>query len=106
MLDEWVVGGNQEYAAPEPQRNSILTAESAPYDRSDNFQYLGRPKGFLARFLHWDEKFEEMGPTLTRLVGLARDLLEHTDIIQSLVTQKLGVSGRVYDSDSSDLHHR
>ena len=101
LLDEWVVGGNKEYATPEPQKKSILTAERAPYDHSDNFQYLGRPKGFLAKFLHWDENYESMGPTLTRMVGLAKDLLEHTDVIQSIVSQELGAERKTYDRENN-----
>ena len=101
LLDEWVVGGTEQYAAPEPHRKNILAAERAPYDRSDKFQYLGRPKGFLAQFLHWDENYESMGPTLTRMVGLAKDLLEHTDVIQSIVSQELGAERKTYDRENN-----
>ena len=103
LLDEWVGGGTELYAAPEPHRKNILAAERAPYDRSDNFQYLGRPKGFLAQFLHWDENYESMGPTLTRMVGLAKDLLEHTDVIQSIVSQELGAKRKTYDRENSEV---
>ena len=103
LLDEWVAGSNEEYAAPEAHVKSILAAEKAPYERSDNFQYLGRPKGFLAQFLHWDENYEAMGPTLTRMVGLAKDLLEHTDVIQSIVSQELGAKRKTYDRENSEV---
>ena len=102
LLEEWVGGGSkEEYAAPEPHIKNILTAQGTPYERADTFQYLGRPKGFLAQFLHWDENYEAMGPTLTRMVGLAKDLLEHTDVIQSIVSQELGAERKTYDRENN-----
>ena len=101
LLDEWVGEDQENYAAPEPHIKNIRTTQGTPYERSDNFQYLGRPRGFLAQFLHWDENYEAMGPTLTRLVGLAKDLLEHTDVIQSIVSQKLGAGSQTYQKENS-----
>ena len=103
LLEDWVGGDSEEYAAPEPHINNILAAQGAPYERSDNFQYLGRPKGFLAQFLHWDENYEAMGPTLTRMVGLAKDLLEHTDVIQSIVSKELGAKRKTYGGEISEV---
>lgn len=98
MLEHWVGREGQEFAQPEKLvKNKVV---KAPYDKKDMFEYLGRPKGFLANFLHWDEKYESMGPTLTRMVGLAKDLLEHTDIIQSLVAKNLVAKRKVYDSQT------
>ena len=103
LLEEWAGGDNEEYAAPESHINNIQAKQGAPYERSDNFQYLGRPKGFLAQFLHWDENYEAMGPTLTRMVGLAKDLLEHTDVIQSIVSKELGAKRRTYGSEDGEV---
>ena len=100
LLDQWVGRDGEEYARPEkyvPPRGM-----QSNYEERDKFEYLGRPKGFLANFLHWDEKYESMGPTLTRVVGLAKDLLEHTDIIQSLLTKSLVSKRKVYDSVNSE----
>ena len=106
LLDEWVGGSNEEFAAPEPHVKNIRAAQRAPYERADSSPYLGRPKGFLAQFLHWDENYEAMGPTLTRLVGLAKDLLEHTDVIQSIVTQQLGAGSKTYERENSEGQQR
>ena len=103
LLEEWVGGNEEDYAAPEPHVKNLRTAQGSPYERADNFQYLGRPKGFLAQFLHWDENYEAMGPTLTRMVGLAKDLLEHTDVIQSIVSQELGAKRKTYDRENSEV---
>ena len=100
LLDQWVGRDVEEYAEPEKYIQS--RGIQATYEERDKFEYLGRPKGFLASFLHWDEKYESMGPTLTRMVGLAKDLLEHTDIIQSLVAKSLVSRRKVYDSVSSE----
>ena len=102
LLEEWVGGSKEEYAAPEPHIKNILTAQGTPYELTDTYEYLGRPKGFLAQFLHWDENYEAMGPTLTRMVGLAKDLLEHTDVIQSIVSKELGAKRKTYGSDNSE----
>ena len=97
LLDQWRGKADQEYAIPESYVFNAVPV--APYDNSDSFQYLGRPNPFLANFLQWDEKYESMGPTLTRILGLAKDILENTDIIQSSVRTNLRGEGEKLDGN-------
>ena len=40
---------------------------------------------------------------MSRLLGLARDLLEHSDVIQSIVAKQLGAEGKVYGAAGNSV---
>ena len=47
---------------------------SSPYDALNKFEYLGRPAPLLAKLMKWDQPYEELGPTFSRLLGLSKVL--------------------------------
>merc|ERR1712243_116780 len=71
----------------------------APYDDSDQYEYHGRPSPIIAELLDWDENFDELGPTFSRLVGLSKDLLEYSDVFQSLTAKAIGLD-KIYREDN------
>ena len=59
-----------------------------PAYRLHESEYLGRPSPLLAKLLNWDKNWEELGPLGARMVGLVRDLAEHSDILQSIFSKE------------------
>lgn len=66
----WVTDDPEQYAVPE---KIVKFAEpSSPYDSLNSYDYLGRPAPLLARLMKWDQPYEELGPTFSRLLGLSK----------------------------------
>ena len=82
-----------EFAVPEKLVFSYGNDDHsfAPYDNSDENEYHGRPSPIVAELLDWDKNYDELGPTFSRLVGLSKDLLEYSDVFQSLAIQAIGL---------------
>ena len=66
----WESDDPEQYAVPE---KIVKFAEPrSPYDSLNNYEYLGRPAPLLARLMKWDQPYEELGPTFSRLLGLSK----------------------------------
>ena len=65
-------------------------ALAEPYEVVET-DYLGRPGPLLSSILRWDDRAEHLGPLLSRLVQLTRDIVEETDIVQSVLLAKVGM---------------
>ena len=101
FMNFWSGDPSEEYAVPE--KFVHFAKPFSPYDANNKYDYLGRPSHFMAKLLKWDMKYEELGPTVSRLLGLARDLLEHSDVIQSIVAKQLGAEGKVYGAAGNSV---
>ena len=96
LLDFWN-RDNEEYALPE---KVMKFAESkAEYDKLNNYEYLGRPSPIMQRLLKWDYQYEELGPTVSRLISLLKSILTDSDVLQSMVSKSLG-HRIVYDDNN------
>ena len=112
MWDYWGGETSGEFAVPE--RIVKFVKPGSPYeDKVKSTGYLGRPSPMMAKFLNWDHTYEELGPTFSTMLGLTQvkenistilhiydlqqDLLEHSDVFQSLVARNLGQDGYIYD---------
>merc|ERR1719365_432325 len=80
-----------QYAVPEKLIFNYGDQSFAPYDDSDKNEYHGRPSPIVAQLLDWDQNYDELGPTFSRLVGLSKDLLESSDVFQSLAAKAIGL---------------
>ena len=56
----------------------------------------GHSRPFLSKILQWDDRPDHLGPLLSRLVQLTKDLMEDTDVVQSVVMRDLGMGEEVY----------
>ena len=115
MLDYWGGESSKESQFAVPEKIVKNVRPGSPYeDRVRDTGYLGRPGPLMATFLKWDRSFEELGPTFSTMLGLSRvywplivnnfsnillpqDLMENTDVYQSLVKRTLGHEGFVYE---------
>ena len=62
-----------------------------PYTIAES-DYIGhRPGPILSRILGWDDRAEHFGPLMSRLLQLSKDMVEETDVIQSLILMEMGM---------------
>ena len=72
LWDYWGNGDSlEEFAVPE--KIVKFVSPGSPYeDRVRDTGYLGRPGPVMAKFLNWDQTFEELGPTFSTMLGLTQ----------------------------------
>ena len=71
MWDDW--GGESHGKFAVPERIVKFVRPGSPYeDRVKSTGYLGRPSPLLAKFLNWDNTYEELGPTFSTMLGLTQ----------------------------------
>ena len=66
-----------------------------PYGSAES-DFKGHPRPFLSKILQWDDRPEHLGPLLSRMVQLSKELVEDTDVVQSIVMRDLGMGEEVY----------
>ena len=79
--------------------NNIIEEPATLYGHPHKSAFLGRPTRFIAKLLHWDKTPQFMGPLVSRLIKLNKELLENTNIVQSIVMQGLGLEPEVYKGE-------
>ena len=94
LMDFWNPREIEDYALPEKVMK--FAEPKAEYDKLNKYEYLGRPSPIMQRLLKWDYQYEELGPTVSRLISLLKSILTDSDVLQSMVSKSLGYS-IVYD---------
>ena len=94
LMDFWNPREIEDYALPEQVMK--FAEPKAEYDKLNKYEYLGRPSPIMQRLLKWDYQYEELGPTVSRLISLLKSILTDSDVLQSMVSKSLGYS-IVYD---------
>ena len=94
LMDFWNPREIEDYALPEQVMK--FAEPKAEYDKLNKYDYLGRPSPIMQRLLKWDYQYEELGPTVSRLISLLKSILTDSDVLQSMVSKSLGYS-IVYD---------
>ena len=94
LMDSWNLREIEDYALPEQVMK--FAEPKAEYDKLNKYEYLGRPSPIMQRLLKWDYQYEELGPTVSRLISLLKSILTDSDVLQSMVSKSLGYS-IVYD---------
>ena len=74
---------SEEYAEPEKVVKFVQT--SSPYENLNTYEYHGRPAPLLARLMNWDRPYDELGPTVSRLLGLGKVGDEERKLILTLI---------------------
>ena len=62
-----------------------------PVERYSKYEYLDRPGPMISKLLRWDHRLEHLGPLLSRLVQLTKDIVEETDVVQSVLLSTVGM---------------
>merc|ERR1712142_111291 len=69
-------------------------------------EYLGRPGPTVAKLLRWDDRVEHGGPLVSRLVPLTRDIVEETDIVQSVLLSLVGMENiLIHSGEEQDIDY-
>ena len=97
LMDSWNLREIEDYALPEQVMK--FAEPKAEYDKLNKYEYLGRPSPIMQRLLKWDYQYEELGPTVSRLISLLKSILTDSDVLQSMVSKSLGHS-IVYDDNN------
>lgn len=86
FVKEWTVSENEAPSEDVPEKY----LPTKHYTIADT-GYLGRPDPVISKLLRWDDRPEYLGPLLSRLVQLTKDILEETDVAQSLLLATVGM---------------
>ena len=90
LMDFWNPREIEDYALPEQVMK--FAEPKAEYDKLNKYDYLGRPSPIMQRLLKWDYQYEELGPTVSRLISLLKSILTDSDVLQSMVSSLLATA--------------
>ena len=60
--------------------------------------YRDRPGPMISKLLRWDHRPKHLGPLLSRLVQLTKDIVEETDVVHSVLLSTVGMENTLIHS--------